>query len=112
MAAVLKYKGNKQQNVSLTKSFLDTISFVSMKEQLEPMRPLVTSLQGKLAQMKFEFKKTEEIIHIYENRRENVSERFQLAYAKAVTLPNKFGAEEKQPSFYGEQVNISSEAVK
>ena len=45
------------------------------------MRPLFTSLPDKLADIPFEFKKTEEMV--------------QLAYAKAVSLSNKFGTKEK-----------------
>ena len=58
------------------------------------MRPLVTSLQSKLAEVYFEFKRIVEILHMYEETRGNANERFQLAY-EAVTLSNKFGAEEK-----------------
>lgn len=46
-------------------------------------------------ELKFEFKKIEEIIHIYDETRENADEAFQLVYDEAVTLINKFGTEEK-----------------
>ena len=41
------------------------------------------------------FKKIEEIIHMYEETSENADERFQLIYAEAVPLTNRYDAEEK-----------------
>ena len=77
------------------KNFWDIISFVSVTLLLEPVRPLVTILYGKLAEVYFEFKRIEEIVHIYEETRENADERFQLVYAEVNTLTRKLGSEEK-----------------
>ena len=48
--------------VSTMKDFGHIISFVCAKQLLEPMRPVVTSLQGKLAEVYFGFKKIVEVI--------------------------------------------------
>mgnify|MGYP000194039022 CR=1 FL=1 len=40
-------------------------SFVCAKEMMEPMRPHVTALQGKLVEVYFGFQKIEEIIKCY-----------------------------------------------
>ena len=66
-----------------------------MKQLLEPIQPLVVSLQSKLIEVQFEFKKTEKMIYMYEKNVKNVSERFRLVCAKAASLSNKFGTEEK-----------------
>ena len=57
------------------------------------MRPLVTYLYGKLAEVYFRFKKIEEIICIYEKTCEKVDEPFQSPYAEAVCLAKKLGTE-------------------
>ena len=66
------------------------ISFVCAKQQVEPMRSLVTCPQGN-----FGVKKIEEVNHIYEETREKVDELFQSLLAEALSLSNKFGIEEK-----------------
>ena len=76
------------------------------------MRTLVTSLQGKLSEVYFWFKKFEEIIHIYEETRENVDGRIQSLYTKAVSLTNKFGSEEKKPCVYEQQINWNNIPLK
>ena len=43
------------------------ISFVIAKEMLEPMWPLVSTLQGELVDVHFGFQKIDEIISCYEN---------------------------------------------
>ena len=97
------------------KDFGHIISFVCAKQLLEPMRPVITSLQGKLAEVYFGFKKIEEVIYICEETREKPDERFHSVYAEAVSLAEKFGSEEKQPRLCGRQKNrenIPSETVK
>ena len=59
------------------------------------MRPLVTYLYDKLAEVYFSFKKIEEIIYIYEKTYEKADEPFQSAYAEAVRLAKNSGIEEK-----------------
>lgn len=59
------------------------------------MRPLVTCLQEKLVKVYFRFEKIEVIIDIYEETCEKAGEGFQSAYADAVSLTDRFGAEEK-----------------
>ena len=67
------------------------------------MRPVVTSLRGKLAEVYFGFKEIEEVIYIYEETREKSDERFHSVYAEAVSLAEKFGSEEKRPRLCGRQ---------
>ena len=55
------------------------------------MRPLVTKLQGKLAEVYFWPKKIETIIYIYNKTIENTGERFQLVYV---------GTDENQPRLF------------
>ena len=64
------------------------------------MRPLVASLQAKLAEVYFGFKMIGEIIHIYKETRENADERFQLVYREVVSLTYKFGTKEKNTSLW------------
>ena len=68
-----------------------------MTKKLLPMRPLLKSLQDKLAEMCFRFKKNEEIINIYEETNEKANGRFQSVYSEPVSLTNKHGTEEKWP---------------
>ena len=60
------------------------------------MWPLLTSLQAKLAEVYFSFKKIEEMIQIYEETRANADERFQLVYDEVVSLTNKFSTKGKK----------------
>ena len=79
------------------------------------MRPLVASLQAKLAEMYFGFNKIEEMIQIYEETRANADEWFQLVYDQVVSLTNRFGTKERKTRFNGQQINesnIPSEAIK
>ena len=55
------------------------------------MRPLVTKLQGKLAEVYFWCKKIETIIYIHNKTIENTGERFQLVYV---------GTDENQPRLF------------
>lgn len=71
------------------------------------MWPLVTCLQGKLAEVYFRFKKIEDIIHIYEDHMKRLTNWFQSVYAEAVTLTNKFGTEEEQSCFWGQKIIIA-----
>ena len=78
------------------------------------MRPLVASLQAKLAEMYFGFNKIEEMIQIYEETRANADEWFQLVYDQVVSLTNRFGTKERKTRFNGQQINesnIPSEAI-
>ena len=53
-------------------------------------------MQGKLAEVYFGFRKTEELIHIYKEIREKSEERFQSVHAEAVNkFANKFATKEK-----------------
>ena len=59
------------------------------------MRPLVTSLQAKLAEMYFGFNKIEEMIQIYEETRANADEWFQLVHDQVVSLTDLVLKKEK-----------------
>ena len=101
--------------VSTMKDFGHIISFVCEKQLPEPMRPVVTSLQGKLAEVYIGFKKIEEVIYIYEETREKADERFHSVYAEAVSLAEKFVSGEKRPRLCGRpknRENIPSETAK
>ena len=79
------------------------------------MRPLVTSLLAKLAEMYLGFNKIEEVIQIYEETRANADEWFQLVYDQVVSLTNRFGTKERKTRFNWQQINgsnIPSEAIK
>ena len=60
-----------------------------VKELSESVRLLVTCLHGKLDAVYIEFKKTEDLMHIYKKTREKADERFQSVYAEAVGLTYK-----------------------
>lgn len=59
------------------------------------MRPLVTYLKSKIAEVYFRSQKIEKIIDIYEKTCEKADEPFQSAYAEAVSLAKKLDTEEK-----------------
>ena len=82
------------KNVSpLWKTFAYHYSY--LKQLLEPMWPLVTYQQDKLAKKYFRFKKIEEIIHIYQEICKRHDKRFQSVHGEGVRLPNKLGAANK-----------------
>ena len=67
------------------------------------MRLLVIKLQ-----CNFVFKKNDEIIDICKETREKADELFQSVYAKAVSLPEEFGIEEKWSESFGQQINLNN----
>lgn len=72
-------------------------SFVSAKEMLEPMRPLVTTLQGKLVEVYFGFQKIQEIIKCYTEIHNAIDAWFQRMYQKALSLPELVGGSGERP---------------
>ena len=69
------------------KNFWQIISFVCVRNLLEPVR--------KLAEVYLRFKNIEEILYMYKQMFEEADERFQSVYVEAITLANKAGTEEK-----------------
>jgi hypothetical protein len=55
------------------KNFGHIFNFVRAKEMLEPMRPLVSSLQGRLVEVYFGFKKIEDVINFYNDIRNEIT---------------------------------------
>ena len=86
-------------------SFGHIVSFICAKEMLEPMRPLVTALQGRLVEVYFGFQKIEEVIKSYAEIRSAIDSWFQRMYQKAVTLSELVGSTEERPRVCGRQRN-------
>ena len=86
--------------VSNMKNCRYIISLIYAKQLLEPIRSFVFYLQGN-----FEFKKIEEIIHIYIETHEKVDELFQSVFFEGVSLANEFGIEQKWLRSYEQQIN-------
>lgn len=79
-------------------SFGHIVNFICAKEMLEPMRPLVTVLQGRLVEVYFGFQKVEVVIKSYaEMIRSAIDSWFQRMYQKAVTLSELVGSTEERP---------------
>lgn len=91
-----------------TISFRHIFSFVCAKEMLEPMRPLVTALQGRLVEVYFGFQKIEEIIKYCTEIRNAIDAWFQRIYQKALSLSELIGGSEERPRFYSRQRNRES----
>ena len=86
-------------------SFGHIFSFVCAKEMLEPMRPLVIALQGRLVEAYFGFQKFEEIIKCYTEIRNAIDAWFQRMYQKALSLSELVGGSEERPRLCSRQRN-------
>ena len=86
-------------------SFRHIFSFVCAKEVLEPMRPLVTALQGRLVEAYLGFQKIEEIIKCYTEIRDAIDAWFQRMYQKALSLSEMVGGSEERPRVCSRQRN-------
>ena len=87
---------------------------VCAKELLEPMRPLVTSLQGELVEVYFGFNKIEEVNLSYIDIRNGIDKSFQQMYTDVLELAEKVGSTEQRPRVCGRQTqrnNYPSEYV-
>ena len=83
-------------------------SFVCAKEVLEPMRPLVTALQGRLVEVYFGFQKTEEISKCYTEIRNAIDAWFRRMYQKALSLSELVGWSEERPRVCSRKRNRES----
>ena len=57
-----------------------------MTQMLEPMRPLVSSLQGELMEIYLGFKKIDQVIESYQLIRDDIDSWFNRKYAKVLRL--------------------------
>lgn len=86
-------------------SFGHIFSFVCAKEMLEPMRALVTALQGRLVEVYFGLQKIEGIIKCYTEIRNAIDAWFQRMYQKALSLSELVGGSEERPRICSRQRN-------
>lgn len=86
-------------------SFGHIVSFVCAKEMLEPMRPLVTALQGRLVEVYFGFQKIKEVVSSYTDVRNEIDSWSQRVYAKAITLSELVGSTELRPRVCSRQMH-------
>ena len=64
---------------------------------LEPMRPLVSALQGRLVEVYFGFKKVEEVMNSYTDIRSGIDTWFECLYTKVLRLSELVGSAEERP---------------
>lgn len=93
-------------------SFEHIVAFILSKELLKPMKPLAESLQGRLNEVYFAFKKVDEITSYYHQLRSNVETEHRRAYAKAKQLAEDINSEESVPQLFMEDRKIKSCRVK
>ena len=62
------------------------MSFICAKEVLEPMCPLVSSLQGELIEIYLGFEKIDQAIESYQLIRDDIDSWFNRMYAKVLKL--------------------------
>lgn len=97
------------------KSFSHIVTFVCCMELLEPMRPIVSSLQGRLVEVYFGFQKIEEVTHVYNEIRRNIDTCYDRMYLKVLALATLVGSEEQRPRTNRRQTNrenVPAETVK
>ena len=68
------------------------VSFICAKELLEPMRPLVSSLQGELMEIYLGFKTIDQVIESYQLIRDDIDSWFNRMYAKVLRLVENIGS--------------------
>jgi hypothetical protein len=78
---------------------------VCAKEMLEPMRPLVSALQGELVEVYFGFQNIEEVTLCYTDIRDEIDAWFTRMYAKVLELAEKVGSIEQRPRNCSRQRN-------
>ena len=96
-----KTKANGPEHVM--RSFGHKVNFVVAKNLLEPMRPLVASLQGRLVEVYFGFQKVAEVKRSYADIRNNIDDRFDQIYREALRLAEQVGSIEQRPRLCGLQ---------
>ena len=79
------------------KNFGHIFNFVRAKEILEPMRPIVTSLQGRLIDVYFGYKKMEDVNNHYSGIRADIDAWFARMYTKVLNLAELVQSTEERP---------------
>lgn len=79
------------------RSFGHIFCFVCAMDMLEPMRPLVSALQGRLVEVYFGFKKVEEVMNSYTDIRSGIDTWFERLYTKVLRLSELVGSAEERP---------------
>ena len=79
------------------KSFGHIFCFVCAMDMLEPMRPLVSALQGRLVEVYFGFNKVEEVMNSYTDIRSGIDKWFERLYTKVLRLSELVGSAEERP---------------
>ena len=85
--------------------FGHVVSFVCSKELLEPMRPLVNTLQGRDVEVYFGFRKMDEVIASYNDIQRGIDMWLQQIYAMVLRLSELVGAVEERPRVSQRQIN-------
>ena len=80
-----------------SRSFGHIFCFVCVMDMLEPMRPLVSALQGHLVEVYFGFKKVEEVMNSYTDIRSGIDTWFERVYTKVLRLSELVGSAEGRP---------------
>ena len=86
-------------------NFEHIVSFICAKEMLEPMRPLLSSLQGELMEMYLGFEKIDQVIESYQLIRDDIDSWFNRVYAKVLRLAESIGSHEQCPRMCRRQRN-------
>lgn len=87
------------------KNFGHIFNFVCAKEILEPMRPIVTSLQGRLIDVYFGYKKIEDVTNHYSGIRADIDAWFARMYTKVLSLAELVQSAEERPRACNRQQN-------
>ena len=77
-------------------NFEHLVNFICAKEMLEPMRPLVFSLQGELMEIYLGLKKIDQVIESYRLIRDDIDSCFNRMYAKVLRLAENIGSQEQR----------------
>ena len=87
------------------KNFGHIFNFVCAKEILEPMRPIVTSLQGRLVDVYFGYKKIEDVTNHYSGIRADIDAWFARMYTKVLSLAELVQSTGERPRACNRQQN-------
>lgn len=86
-------------------NFGHIVSFICAKEVLEPMRPLLKALQGRLVEVYLGFSRIDEVASSYAEIRSEVDTWFQRIYANVQALADLIGSTEQFPRVTSTQRN-------
>lgn len=97
------------------RSFAHIVSFVCSMVMLEPMRPIVSALQGRLVEVYFGFQKIDQVTDTYNDIRCNIDSFYDRMYTNILALAELVGSEEQRPRTNPRQThreNIPAETTK